>query len=188
MVPKPMAKVLKESSANAFVAPVPVCYKLDVKVAGGSANASNTVDTVLMDLSTGELSSLPSEITCYDGPTDVATMKSVVEKHNASGQACQYTVNSSNVLVPDSDCARNADIDGVVKAKQVAILQTANWVTVHAGLFPLMTEEEFASVLAHELGHYYRSHITSSPRQAIARDRPPDWPHRPPRQGCDPCS
>lgn len=161
-VPKPNAKVMKESSANAFVAPVPICYKLPVKVRSGTANSQNTADTVYLELETGSLNAWPDGITCYEGEDDVEQIRSLVAKFNAAGLDCQYSVSSSGRLVPGSDCAVNEDLDGVVAAKHVAILQTANYVTVHTGLFTLMTEEAFASVLAHELGHYYRSHSTAT--------------------------
>lgn len=161
-VPKPHAKVVRDGSANAFVAPIPVCYKLPVKVRSGTANASNTAKTIYLDNGSGEVSDWPSNITCYNGPNDVATMKSFVSTFNASNMACQLSVSQQGALVLGSGCSVDSSLDGVVAAKNVAIFQTANYVTIHTGLFPLMTEASFASVLAHELGHYYRSHSTAT--------------------------
>ncbi len=160
-VPKPFAKVIKDSSANAFVGPVPVCYKMPVKVGSGTATASNTVDTIYLDLKTGELSQWPSDLSCVNGATPTATLKGMVAKFNASDSDCKYSISSDNKLVPNSSCTVNADSADVVAAKSVTILETANYVTVHTGLFPLMTEESFVAVIAHELGHYYRSHMTA---------------------------
>jgi hypothetical protein len=40
-------------------------------------------------------------------------------------------------------------------------MKTASFVTVFTGIIPLMTEEAMVGALAHELGHYYRSHPTA---------------------------
>lgn len=161
-VPRPKAQVLKDGSTNAFVAPVPVCYKLPVKFGSGTATPATTVDTVYMDLSKGGLGQWPADINCLEGSTAVATLTSVVAKFNSTSVACKYTVTNSGSLVPGAGCSLDADLAGKNAAKSVAFFHTAGFITVHTGLFPAMSEEAFVSVLAHELGHYYRSHTSSS--------------------------
>lgn len=165
--PKPRAKVVKDGSTNAFVAPVPVCYKLNLKVRNGSANAANTADIVYLDNKNGEMSEWPTDLKCLAGTNTVATLKRFAQNFNAhSNGVCSLTVsgNADNAakLIPSEGCARNDDIANIVAARAVAIMQTANHVTVFTGLFAAMSEPEFVAVLAHELGHYYRSHATGT--------------------------
>jgi hypothetical protein len=46
-------------------------------------------------------------------------------------------------------------------SKQLVLLRTADWVNVYAGLITEMSEREVVGVIAHELGHYYRSHVNA---------------------------
>jgi hypothetical protein len=158
LTPKPRAKVVKEGSTNAFVAPAPVCYDLPVKVRSGSATASTTADVVYLDAKSGEISAWPTDLKCLSGTDAVATIKRFVDDFNAaSAGVCTLAVTGGK-LVPSDGCARGSDLGNTVAARSVAIMQTANHVTVFTGLVVSMTEPEFVAVVSHELGHYYRSH------------------------------
>jgi hypothetical protein len=160
--PKPIAKVIKNGSANAFVAPVPVCYDVKVKIKGGTPNAANTADAVYLDAKAGEFSSWPAQYKCVGGEDDLAEVKSFVSTFNAASTGCKFSVSTAGVLEGNNECVRADDLGDTVAAKQVVLLQTANYVTVHTGIFPLMSEEALIGVIAHELGHYYRAHVTGA--------------------------
>lgn len=160
--PKPIAKVIKQSSANAFVAPVPVCYNVKVKLKNGSENSANTLDNVYLDARDGEFSSWPAQYKCVSG--DSSEIKSFVNNYNAASVGCRFTF-SGSVLEGNSQCGRSTDIGSIVAAKKLVLLQTANYVTVHTGIFALMSEEALISVIAHELGHYYRAHVAGAMKE-----------------------
>jgi len=160
--PKPIAKVIKEKSANAFVAPIPVCYDVNVKLKSGSPTATNTVDNVFLNAKAGEFSSWPNHYTCVGASNDKAEIESYIADYNASSVGCKFKLNSDGILEGNSKCSLSSDINGAVAAKKLVLLQTANYVTIHTGIFGLMTEEALISVIAHELGHYYRSHVAGA--------------------------
>ena len=69
--------------------------------------------------------------------------------------------NSGSLVVGDK-CEVDPALSAVAGADGLVLLQTANHVTVHSGIVTIMSESAFVSVLAHELGHYYRSHPTAN--------------------------
>lgn len=163
-VPKPQAQVVIDATANAFVAPAPVCYKVAVQVKSGTPTSATRRDRVILDVQTGELSDYPASLSCIEGANDVATLQTLVAEFNAVSSTCQYAVEGSGAnakLVPNAACSVNADLGNTIHGDSLVVLQTANWVTVHTGIFSLMDEDAFVAVLSHELGHYYRSHITA---------------------------
>jgi hypothetical protein len=157
--PKPNAKVIKEKSANAFVAPVPVCYNVKVKLKSGTPNASNTADSVYLNAKDGEFSAWPDQLTCVAASNDREDIKSYIAAYNASSVGCKFELSAAGVLQGNAKCALNADLAGAVAADKIVLFQTANYITVHTAIFGLMSEEALISVIAHELGHYYRSHV-----------------------------
>ncbi len=163
-VPKPQAMITVDATANAFVAPAAVCYKVAVKVKNGNATANTTRDKVFLDAKTGELSDFPNDLSCIDGPAGPGNLKTFAQQFNAASTACKFEVQGSDAaakLVPNASCHVADDLGDTVLGKSIVILQTANWVTVHTGIFSLLDEDSFVAVLSHELGHYYRSHMTA---------------------------
>ncbi len=160
--PKPHAKVIKQKSANAFVAPVPVCYNVKVKLKSGTANAANTLDRVYLNAKAGEFLAWSDQLTCVTTSNDQAEIASYIAAFNAASVGCKLQLSAAGVLEGNNKCLRNADISDAVAADRLVLLQTANYITVHTGIFALMTEEALISVIAHELGHYYRSHVAGA--------------------------
>lgn len=164
-VPKPKAKVIMEKTPNAFIAPAPVCYSVPVKLRSGNPTAANTRDRAIIDPSTGELSDFAAaDYECIEA-TGSASVKTFAQDFNAASPDCKFNVTgsgASTTLVPNSACRISDDLGAdTVLAKKVVLLQTASFVTVHTGIFGIMDEAAFVAVLAHELGHYYRSHVTA---------------------------
>jgi hypothetical protein len=161
-VPTPIARVIEDSTPNAFVAAMPVCYTTDVRLASGTPTASTTVDAVMLDTATGAVQAWPDELACAPGGSTADVLPALVARFNAHSDACQVAVGPGGAtLAPGSACERGSELDGMRRARKVVVLQTANVITVHTGLFATMTESEFVAVIAHELGHFYRSHATS---------------------------
>lgn len=156
--PRPFAKVIKNGSANAFVAPVPVCFDIRVKLKNGNANALNTLDAVYFDPKDGIFASWPMQYDCVSGVDHIDEIKGFVEVFNNASDSCKLEVNG-NTLAGNAQCLEGSDVVGAVAARKVVFFQTANYVTLHTGIFPLMTEEALVGVIAHELGHYYRAHV-----------------------------
>ena len=153
-VPKPI--VISEQSANAFIAAAFTCFDVPANLSRPGRKA----DKVYLSLNDGgSISAWPPSFKCVHGST--RELKSAVRAFNSRHEGCQLHLDEDG-LKPSGKCGLEKDIEGIGSARQVVLAQTANWVTIHAGLFPAMpSERAFVGVIAHELAHYYRSHITS---------------------------
>ena len=90
-------------------------------------------------------------------------MVNTFNSSSASGCKLELTTErGASTLKANSGCKSGEDISGVSRAKQIVFLRTASYVNIYTGLLSAMdTEEAFVGVIAHELGHFYRSHITA---------------------------
>ena len=166
-VPAPTARVIINPSLNAFVGPVPVCVPVSGTWAG--ANGNRTTDVAYFDVTTGEFSEWPEEqIRCRE-ETDAAqarlVVQSIVDTFNANPRTrCRLQLasgrNGAVSLRASEGCSVGADLDGIGSSGKIALMRTGSWINVYTGMIPEMGEAEFAGVIAHELGHYYRAHVT----------------------------
>jgi hypothetical protein len=159
---RPKAQVLVSRAPNAFVMPVPVCHDiLTVLNKDEVANSFNTADGVAITRA-GEVGRPWSSETCVKRGTDHAFLQEYIEQFNALGGTCQLSLGKHDgqdaVFVGDN-CAREEAYQGVAAAKSLVLHPVAGIITVQSGLLTMMSEEEVVSVLAHELGHYYKVHI-----------------------------
>ncbi len=155
-VPKPFAKVMIEKSANAFVSPAFVCYNKGLKFSGQDRAA----DKVFFDLRHGKFFQFPDEFKCIEGK-DPRQFADAVAAFNKASEDCKLKESGASYQVSEG-CDLEKSLQTKAGAKVVAIPQTANWLTIHSSLYTFMEEERaFVGVIAHELGHYYRSHTTS---------------------------
>jgi len=165
-VPKPRAKVLDKAVPNAFVAPVPACYKVAVKLSRKATGRGKKDVQVLIEPQNGSVQAWEADAPCIDGTENQSAEETVadfVSSFNAaSTNGCKFSVDSSGSLVVGDKCEVDAALAGVAGADALVLLQTANHITVHSGIVTIMSESAFVSVLAHELGHYYRSHPTAN--------------------------
>jgi len=165
--PRPQARVIINPSVNAFVAPVPVC----VTLRGSWANASGSGEAAVafLDVSTGSFSEWPSEQYRCRAETDEAQSRALlagfVRSFNANSRsACKLEmrrVAGREELRSNAACDVGGDLDGIASTRSIAFMRTGDWINVYTGIIPEMGEAEFAGVVAHELGHYYRAHITA---------------------------
>ena len=165
-VPKPRAKVLEKAVPNAFVAPVPACYKVPVKLSTKATGRGKKEGHVLIEARNGSVQAWEADAPCIDGTENQSAEETVadfVSSFNAaSTNGCKFSVDGGGSLVVGEQCEVDPALSGVAGADALVLLQTANHVTVHSGIVAIMTESAFVSVLAHELGHYYRSHPTAN--------------------------
>jgi len=163
-VPKPVARIISNPSVNAFIAPVPVCVNATVKLGSGTGSQ---VETIYFDQGSGGFGSWPAQYDCRDeGQTSTEVLSGLVKSFNAANRTnCKLTLTTErgvSTVAADSGCSRDSDVAGVGRAKRLAFMRTAAVVNIYTGLLTAMeTEESFIGVIAHELGHYYRSHITT---------------------------
>jgi len=160
-VPKPQAKVLKVGVPNAFVAPVPTCYNVPVQA---SSLVPGSGAMVFVDVKTGALAAWPNDLKCKDGEASqsgLAVAEAFVKEFNTGAGSCKYSLTATGILRPNSACTRDPEVAAIGMSQGVVMMETSNFVTVHSGLLKIMSEGQFVSVLAHELGHYYRSHPTA---------------------------
>lgn len=159
-VPVPHAQVLNINVPNAFITSAFTCYDVPVKF-GPNGKA---YDKVLFDLSPtapGDQPSpnfveFPDKMRCI--PADAKVLKIIVDTYNQANTKCNVTLTPTSLDV-GSGCTKEHDDMG--SARRLIVARTANWVTVHSALFATMPDEpSFVGVIAHELGHYYRSHGT----------------------------
>lgn len=166
-VPRPLVKVIKEDQFNAFIAGVYSCFNLSIEVAERTGHRDQGL---FVDLAEGgELTRWNDDdpdfpVKCV-ADADKATLVKALDAFNARGLSCQFTL-EGNKVVASADCPLASDMDdegGVAAGGKLVIARTSSWVNIYSGLIEqLPNEEQFVAVIAHELGHYYRSHITSS--------------------------
>ncbi|WP_176736716.1 M48 family metalloprotease [Oligoflexus tunisiensis] len=163
-VPKPLVKIIENSEPQAFASPMPVCYQIEVNFAADTMPPPlNAVDTVYMD-SDGKFYPWDSSYPCVEGTSPEETLRPLVKYLTSKSPACKLTLSGDGTNVAlgvNRTCERDPELTDVLQAKKLVISQTSNKITVHTGIIKEMTEPTLVAVLAHELGHYYRSHITA---------------------------
>jgi hypothetical protein len=155
-IPKPQAKVIVDSSANAFVAPAFVCYNIPMELRGDSGE----LPAVFFDITRGKISAWIPTTSCIEAK-DPSEIHKAVAAHNQRDLPCKIKFDQGS-FYPSSECQMDPALETNASAKKLVLPQTANWITIHSGLLPSMDKERaFVGVIAHELGHYYRSHVTA---------------------------
>lgn len=154
-IPKPNVIVLRTDEANAFVASTAVCYNIKVTYGNGQRSAPNGV---YIDKSQDLLDvDIPPNYPCINAePTE---LPKIAEEISKRGQKCSFKVTPSGIEFPSSCGTLDPSFKGGFTAPKLLLLKTPNWFVVLAGIVDLLkSEESLVGVLAHELGHYYRSH------------------------------
>ncbi|MEI8025803.1 MAG: M48 family metalloprotease [Pseudomonadota bacterium] len=154
-IPKPSVVVLKTSEANAYVSSTAVCYNVKVTFGDGVKSAPNgvyidkTLDLLDVDI--------PANYPCID--VDPSDLPAIAEEISTRGQKCSFTVSPSGIAFPAACGTVDPAYKNGFTAPKLLLLKTPNWFVVLSGIADLLkNEESLVGVLAHELGHYYRSH------------------------------
>ncbi len=167
-VPKPKARIISNPSVNAFIAPVPVCHDVEIRFKGRSGDP--VADQIFFDIGGGSFEMWPGdEIACMPAGHDQVAQDEIsaaIEEFNERApKGCKVTLEKDGkqqYITPGKSCDTSEDMEKFGGSKQLVLLRTADWVNVYAGLITAMSEREVVGVIAHELGHYYRSHINAS--------------------------
>jgi hypothetical protein len=157
-VPKPTLIISDDNIENAFVSGFPVCY--DVEVRFGGFISFGQVDGLEYRFANGNFSrSMLSDMKhCLKG--DNSRLKGFVSSLKDHYPSCDIKL-KGNTIILKGKC----DVRGLLftkKAQKLILFQPANIVVVHRGLITRSDSRlVLLSVLAHELSHYYKAHISS---------------------------
>lgn len=161
-VPKPSVRVIQDENPNAFIAPVPVCHEVSVTL---DAKGKGEVERVFLSAKDGAIF-LDNEIKCKTVAMSDADLADFAATWNKDHLTCRLSVSGSGtsaaVAVSEGCKLASRELKGVKSAKRLALFRTASYVTVQSGIIPMMGDKGFAAVLAHELGHYYRAHVSAA--------------------------
>ena len=166
-VPKPKARIILNPSMNAFIAPVPVCHDIEIRFKERSEKPST--EQIFFDITGGSFELWPSEeIACMPAKDDLSSRNEVAaamrEFNLRAPKGCKITLEKdgdTHFIAPNKACDTDQDLGAFSGSKKLVLLSTADWVNIYAGLITELEEQEVAGVIAHELGHYYRSHVTA---------------------------
>ncbi len=176
-VPAPRSRIYRGESPDAFVTTVPVCYAVPVRLKNNLAaqNSESDMDWITLDHN-GNLSGASHDGICLqrsmsqDEARDYFDWISRNIRRSASQQGqsdnlCQLDVQASYdgfEVVPNPSCQRAPELADITQAKGFVIWKTQPYIVLYTGLLQHVDAEiKIITTLAHELAHYYRSHLTS---------------------------
>lgn len=170
--PTPKAIIVRDGDANAFVSPTPVCIDIPVRFNPSKPVTKETTIERVSFSTDGEFTDDDPDSTnkpiCVRRALSDAMLADMVKWFNAMADGCTVTFSAHPRQFTVSDrCPLDAEIEDVTIAKSLVVTTTSNWITINTGLFTQMkdSEEQMLTVVLHELGHYYRSHMTVFPRE-----------------------
>jgi hypothetical protein len=166
-VPKPKVKLLKVPDFNAFIAGMYSCFDLSLEISDREGSRDSGI---FIDLSAGgELyrwndTDADFPVECIKDPSKETLIQALAE-FNASSASCKFEVRE-NKVVASADCPVAEEMNSpraIAAGGKIVISRTSSWVNIFTGLIEkIADEDEFVAVIAHELAHYYRSHITAN--------------------------
>lgn len=174
--PKPKIIIRKSPEVNAWVSAIPVAWNVRTRVAGeDDAGVAADADT---DASIeGGAPPPPAPMTAselyversgavwsawggavFERPHDAEKVASFVRFHNENFSKCRLEANSDEIVFSESCAAPNGGLTSR-RGEKLAYYATATYVTFTTGfIMRMLTEDRVVATLAHELGHFYRSH------------------------------
>ena len=185
--PKPQIVIKVTSEPNAWVSGLPVSWKVPTRVM--RADASPGLEPPPPDLDAGLdpdggdagldggappppppahaeaflLSregklKVPGGQPLFERPHDERSLSELLAFGNDGFSKCRLALDGE-LLVFGDGCALDHSVRGD-RADSVAYYATSKWITFTTGIIlSLMDEDRIVGVLAHELGHYYRTHV-----------------------------
>jgi hypothetical protein len=167
--PKPRPRVLASDRLNAWVASLPRCIHAKTSITFGEAgaDAERFPITVLEPNRVGPLTSGPrgdfpvgtvTAGTCYETPLSSSAAE-YARWLEESGAPCKVSFASGTLRVTGGEGCTRAG--GAAASKEAAQFAASSVIAFTSKLVAGFSEAEMVAVLAHELGHYYRSHATS---------------------------
>jgi len=166
--PKPQAKLIVTDEVNAFVSPVYSCIDIPAQFKVNDADepeSENTAKYAEYDRSAqtfvevyenedGEVGTAK----CYKTGESVEEQLKVLDWALATkDNECTYEYKDGTLFFAGK-C--KADFEGLKITNGISVARTSHWITFFTGLVEFTDEDQFVHVAAHELGHYYMSHVT----------------------------
>lgn len=155
-VPRPTGLIWRSRLLNAFVPTMAVCGQTPAFLMPDDSHMDSA--DLLLGLSfTGLIFPIKRPVCVEVGPLNP---EQVAEQFNRNNGSCTISVRAGALDV-GADCRLAPDLtrNQRVAQRRFQTLSTSSVLAFSAGLFELpATEDEFVAIMAHELGHYYRSH------------------------------
>ncbi len=180
-VPRPKAFVIDSKNVNAFQGAVSVCYENPIALPKSAANASaapaisisaDLTNSFHLDPRMTQTGFIPLEK--FDARSCISrTLKtldeaqSFVQWFNSNYSSCKLkatpgTTGNLPQLSISPSCANLGKGPKYSSAQRLMITASSNWIMALTGLIKDYTDEEqMVSILAHEMGHYYRAHMVA---------------------------
>jgi hypothetical protein len=176
-VPLPRARIFKNEGAEAYVTPVPVCYRVPVRLgeAGPAQDSQSSVEWITLDhngnLTTDQQSGLcvkremtrAEAVDYFDWINQ--NIRRSASQHGQTDDFCEIAVEDAGKnfqLVPGAACQRTADLEGVSQSQGFVIWKAQPYIILYSGILQHVDAEiKIMTTLAHELAHYYKGHLTS---------------------------
>jgi hypothetical protein len=179
--PHPKIIIRKSAEVNAWVGAIPVAWNLKTRVAGeDDAGVMPDADVDAADIDGGADAAVgppppqmpASELyvertgavwTAWGGqvfyrPHDAEKVASFVRFHNENFSKCRLESNGEEIVFSEL-CAPPPGGLTNRRGEKLAYFATATYVTFTTGfIMRMLTEDRVVATLAHELGHFYRSH------------------------------
>ncbi len=117
----------------------------------------------LISYAEGGVTAVDEDLGCTDEVLTPVQMQSFAEWAGGADGHCDFTYNEAEKRLEldlSGNCRVSPEMESIGGANRIAFFATSNVLVVHSGLITSFSEETVAAVIAHELGHYYRSHIT----------------------------
>ena len=174
-VPTPKAIIVRNDDANAFVSPVPVCLdvpvRLNPEIPITAANTLNRISFTTDGEFTDDASSGKDPI-CVHRKFPREYLVDMVKWFDAKSDGCTVKFEMDPTthveeFILSKNCPLDPELEDVAIAKSIVVVTTSNWVTINTGLINQMKDDEWMVLptIVHELGHYYRSHLTVFPKE-----------------------
>jgi hypothetical protein len=176
-VPVPRSAIYKGESPDAFVTTVPVCYSIPVKLDGSASLKGDAASTDWIALDhNGNLSGADHNDLCVRRTMSQLeankyfdwisrNIKRTARETGQTDKFCEIRVQSSYggfQVIPNAHCRRAPELDGIMHAKGFVVWKTQPYIVLYRGILRHVDAEiKIMTTLAHELGHYYRSHLTA---------------------------
>lgn len=152
-VPKPQTVIVPSNELNAYVDAVDVCIDLEVV----TSDAVPEDIERMQDVVTFRRSDKSLYASSAEGCKEVAVedRQALIDWLFAGKPECAPTLTDDRLTV---DAACREEFSNFRAAKKLAWPATSPYIVFFSQLLKSFKEEEVAAVVAHELGHYYRSH------------------------------
>ncbi len=156
-VPKPSALVVRQRDANAYVESERVCFKASLKRAG-TADKNPLPPEQPLQLQDGSLNIAPSWKDCADKSLSSNDRASLIKAFNTAATKCRLSEKNQSIEASDNCFTDDVTLKKYSSAATISFNATKPIIFVQMGMILQANDLELATVIAHELGHYYRAH------------------------------